>query len=491
LFSKKVALLFDSRAVFFDVMDFGRNDTIVALATAPGTAAIAVVRVSGPKALEVSDRIYRGKRPLQEAEPWKVQRGEVIDPEGGPGEFVDQVLVTVFRGPKSYTGEDVVEFSCHGGMYVTQRVIQLLVAGGARIAQPGEFTRRAFLNGRLDLSQAEAVADLIQAKTAQALQVSGAQLQGELSRKVGQLRERLVELCSLLELELDFAEEDVQFVDAEAVRGLLEEARKEIVQLAQTYERGRILREGARAVIVGKPNVGKSSLLNALLRQDRAIVTEIPGTTRDTLEEQVDIGGVLFRVVDTAGIRSTSDPVEMEGVRRTERWLESAEAVMWVVDTSTGLNEEDAVLQSRLEQLVEQRGKKVRVLVVANKIDLVDSNSRARVFDRELNGWTVIPISATELIGFERLEKELVCSVLGSGGRAEEEIVVIDERHRTALEKAGSALWRAQETLEQGLSGEFVAVDLRAALDHLGEIIGVVGVEDILDNIFSKFCIGK
>jgi len=466
------------------------GDTIAAIATAPGKAAIAVVRMSGPQAVGIADRVFRGRVKLSQAEAWQVYLGRIVDPAAGKGGFVDQVLATVFRCPKSYTGEDVVEFSCHGGFYLSHRILQLLIDAGARLAEPGEFTRRAFLNGRLDLSQAEAVADLIAAKTASAMQVCGAQLQGALSRRVSVLRNKLIELCSLVELQLDFSEEDISVVESATLGALLEQSLEEIRGLVASYRRGRILREGARTVIIGRPNVGKSSLLNALLRQERAIVTPVPGTTRDTLEEQVDIRGVLFRLVDTAGIHPTTDPVEAEGVRRTEESLSAADLVVWVVDASEGEKGIDADIVSRLSQLRAESAVDPSILVVVNKIDLLEDNGVLARVRRRINQWPVVAISATELLGFEHLEAELVRSVMGKE-LARDDVVVVDERHRIALDESAAALERAISSFEQGLSGEFIAVDLHTALDHLGEIIGVVGVEDILDHIFSRFCIGK
>lgn len=468
------------------------TDTIVAVATPPGVAAIAVVRISGPEAVHIADRVFRGRTSLAEAEPWRVYLGKVVDPDTDPGEIVDEVLVTVFRHPRSYTGEDLVEISCHGGRYVSARIVGLLICAGARLAEPGEFTRRAFLNGRLDLSQAEAVADLIEAKSASASRLAGAQLAGALSRKVQRLREELIELCSQVELQLDFAEEDVAFADAETVARMLVGVEEQIRQLAATYQRGRILRHGARTVIVGKPNVGKSSLLNALLRQDRAIVTPIPGTTRDSLEEEVTFNGFLFRLVDTAGLRGSKDLVEKEGVRRTEEWLRSADLILWVVDAHGGFDQGDQAILRRLRQLRAAERPEAAVVVAANKIDLLAADFDATPLSKKTNGWPVVPISATEMIGLENLQATLVRTVDQHGGHLdEEEVVVAEERHRVALETAMVAMRQARESAERGLSGEFVAVDLRAAADHLGRIIGVVGVEEILDNIFARFCIGK
>ncbi|RMF65179.1 MAG: tRNA uridine-5-carboxymethylaminomethyl(34) synthesis GTPase MnmE [Calditrichaeota bacterium] len=472
----------------------GLDDTIAAIATPEGTGGIAVVRLSGPSAVEIADWIFEGKQSLKLVESHKACFGKIRVPEQGasdavPAGFLDEAVVTVFRAPHSYTREDVVEIGCHGGRYLTHRVLELLLERGARLAEPGEFTQRAFLNGRLDLCQAEAVNDLIRAKTAQSLAAAAAQFQGALSRRVRTLRADLIEICSLLELELDFAEEDVEFAQREEVETKIEATISDLDAFLATYRRGKILREGAKVVLVGKPNVGKSSLLNALLKEERAIVTEVPGTTRDSLEEQLDIRGVLFRVVDTAGIRESADPVERIGVQRSLDHIATADVVVFLFDGTTPLGGADRDLVLRVFEV--RNGDAGRgVIAAVNKIDLACVVQPEEV--RTLVGVDpVLKISAKEHLGFQALESALLREGLGGEPVAVEGAVVTSLRQQQALRAARDGLQRALASLQAGMSAEFIALDLRQALDALGEIIGEVTTEDILGNIFSRFCIGK
>jgi tRNA modification GTPase len=404
---------------------------------------------------------------------------------------LDEVIVTLFRAPNSYTREDVVEISCHGGSYISRKILELVVERGARIARPGEFTQRAFLNGRLDLSQAEAVAEIIRAKTELSLKAALSQFQGVLSRYVKDIRQNLIEICSLLELELDFAEEDVEFADRSEIETKLQKATGEIKSFLSTYDRGKILREGAKLVIVGKPNVGKSSLMNALLKEERAIVTDIPGTTRDVLEEQLDIRGVLFRVVDTAGFRESKDKVEREGVRRTTKKIQEADIIIFLFDGSEPLSVEDVKL---VEQVFSIRNKTDGLengfAWAINKIDLERKITISEI-RKQIGESPILEISAKEHLGFRELEDTLIKLALGNESYDQDEPVVTNIRQRQALLTCLESLAAARSSLAQGLSSEFVALDLRAALEQLGEIIGEVTSEDILNNIFSKFCIGK
>lgn len=478
---------------------FTQNDTIAAISTPKGTGGIAVIRVSGPDAIGAVDGLFRGKVKLSEGASHRAYVGRLVaeghgqlepvdDPGLHAGEVLDEVVVSLFRKPHSYTGEDVVEISCHGGQFISHRVLEAVVACGVRIADPGEFTRRAFLNGRLDLAQAEAVADIIQAKTAWSLKAALSRYGGALSGRVREIRQELIDLCSLLELELDFAEEDVEFADRAEVERQLEASLERIQSFAQTYERGKILREGARLVIVGKPNVGKSSLLNALLKEDRAIVTEVPGTTRDVLEEQLDLRGVYFRVVDTAGVREATERVEREGVQRTLDQIRKADVVLFLFDGSGRLDAEDERLMAEVRRV--RGAEKNSGICAINKIDLPKRLSTAALRER-FPGWPVLEISAAEHRGLEALEAALVEKAVGWAGDPGSEVLVSNLRQKAALEKALAALASAQRSLRSGMSPEFVAVDLRAGMEHLGEIIGEVTTEDILGNIFSKFCIGK
>ncbi len=447
-----------------------------------------MVRVSGSNAIAIVDKVFRGNVKLPEAESHKALLGKIERPLENDSGFLDEALVTVFRAPNYYTAEDVVEISCHGGHFLTQRILELMVEKGARLAEPGEFTQRAFLSGRLDLSQAEAVADIIRAKTDLSLKAALSQFQGVLSKRVKEMRQDLIEVCSLLELELDFAEEDVEFANKDEVLKRLSETIQNIENFLETYKRGKILREGAKLVIAGKPNVGKSSLLNALLKEERAIVTETPGTTRDVLEEQLDIRGVLFRVVDTAGVCVTKDKVEQIGVERSLGQIKEADILLFLFDGSSPLDQQDAELIKHV--LSQRKNNKQSGLVAAiNKIDLKKMFSIEQV--KELLGIDeVLEISAKEHLGFKELESVFLNQTVGKEA-LNGEPVVTNIRQKQALGAAIDSLRAAQTSLKRGLSSEFVAVDLRQGLDRLGEIIGEVTTEDILGNIFSKFCIGK
>lgn len=467
--------------------------TIAAVATPPGSGGIAIVRLSGPDAISVAAQIYRGTVPLQEAESHRVHLGEIIIPpptssQPQQPEMLDEVLITVFRAPASFTGEDVVEISCHGGLYLTRRILDLVVSRGARLAERGEFSMRAFLNGKLDLTQVEAVADLIAARTAFGLGAATAQYQGALSRKVSSLRVKLIDICSLLELELDFSEEDVELASKDMIAKQLQQAEGAVSELVATYRRGRVSREGARLVIVGKPNVGKSSLMNALLKMDRAIVTELPGTTRDVIEELLDIRGVLFRLIDTAGIRATDNVVEKSGVMRSLEQIKLADVILVVFDGSTELDAEDEIVIARIRK--ESADARRAIVAVLNKMDLksVVKNQQLR---KRVHADSIVRISATEHLGMESLETALLRAAVGSEDRVQGDAMVTNIRQRNALERGRASLLDAYQSLMGGLSGEFVAADLHDAIDAIGEIVGEVTTEEILDNIFSKFCIGK
>lgn len=465
----------------------GITDTIAALATPPGEGGIAVIRVSGPEAVGLADRGFRGKVTLQQARSHTAHVGLFVGPGG---EEMDQIVATVFLKPTSYTGEDVVEISCHGGMLVTRRILESLYAYGCRPAGPGEFTKRAFLNGRIDLSQAEAVADLIHARSERSRRSSFQHLQGELAKKINALRENLVKTTGLLELELDFAEEGLEFAGKENVKDHILKGIELVSQLLETYHTGRMLRDGVKVVLAGMPNVGKSSILNALLKEDRAIVTDIPGTTRDTIEESLNIRGVQFRIVDTAGLREAVDRVEQEGIRRSQDAIRTSDLLLLVLDSSRSLDAEEIHLAGRL---VEDLRGQVQSIVVLNKIDLgVGMNGHLAEKAKVLNPRAVVRISALTGEGIDDLRETLFReAILESGGHGESGITITNARHFHALARAKESLNLALKSLTDGVSGEFIAIDLRAALDALGEITGAVTTDDILNDIFSKFCIGK
>lgn len=458
------------------------SDTIAAIATARGRAALAVLRVSGPEAIRTVASCFRG-HDLMEAPSHTAHVGFLLGPEG---EEIDQVVVTVFRTPRSATGEDVAEVTCHGGDVAPQLILESLLAHGARLATPGEFTQRAFLNGKMDLAQAESVADLIHASSSLAHRVSLAHLRGRYSRRLEELREELLELCAYVELELDFAEEDLAFADEARLRALLERAVTLLDGLLGSYGLGTLLREGVRVVIAGRPNAGKSTLLNALVGRDRAIVSSTPGTTRDEIEAEAELEGLLFRFVDTAGLRRTSDLIEQEGVRRAERAVEAADALLYVYDLAEGLAREEAAYLRRLAA----QHPALPVFLVGNKRDLVGAAPAP-----DLDGATFIALSAEAgLHDPDRtapLLQALVDRVAAGLREADASPIVMNQRHRQHLQRALGAVQAARDALAAGTSSDALALDLRIALHELGAITGQMTNEDVLDQIFSRFCIGK
>ena len=458
------------------------SDTIAAIATARGEAALAIVRATGPEAISTVDRCFRGAS-LAEADSHTAHVGYLTDAEGAD---VDQVVVTIFRAPRSATGEDVAEVSCHGGDLAPQLVLQSLLDHGARMAEPGEFTERAFLNGKLDLAQAEAVADLIHASSTQAHRVSLRHLQGRYSELLADLREELLDLCSLVELEIDFAEEDVEFADRDRLEALLDETESTLEALLRSYHTGEVLRDGVRVVIGGRPNAGKSTLLNALVGRDRAIVSATPGTTRDEIEADVELDGIRFRFVDTAGLRDTSDQIEAEGVRRAERSIEQADLLLYVYDRQIGLDDEERSFLASASD--DETG--VETIVVANKSDLVGDDAPSSV-----TGLSVVPLSATaaraDADALDPLVDRLTARVTETLSRADASAIVMNQRHRQHLRTAVDAVQSAREALHAGVSGDLLTLDLRSALHELGAITGEITTEDVLGQIFSRFCIGK
>ncbi|MGH8005359.1 MAG: tRNA uridine-5-carboxymethylaminomethyl(34) synthesis GTPase MnmE [Limisphaerales bacterium] len=453
--------------------DFLSEETIVAPATAPGEAALAIIRLSGKKAFAISDSVFQGGLQLSEAPTHTIYHGFIVDP--ATKEKIDEVLVSVFRAPKSYTAEDSVEISCHGGPAVISAIVEALVRAGARPAQPGEFTQRAFLNGRIDLVQAEAVADLISAQSEASRRSSLEQLEGHLSKKVNQLRESLLDVLAEVEANLDFPEEGIEPQRSDQISQTLSGIISQVRTLAKSYKEGRVLREGYSVVIAGRPNVGKSSLLNALLQKERAIVTPVPGTTRDTIEEWAIFSGVPIRLVDTAGLRERGGKIEREGMRRTEEAIEKSDLVLLMLDASQKLNEED-------RQLLEKYESRKRLLLY-NKVDLLYQKPSFA----ESNG--ALYISATLGTNLDRLKEKIARMALPSFGT--ESVLVTSARHKEALAKGFVYLLRARRGLERGKGLELVAFELRRAVDALGEITGQIVTEDILGRIFSKFCIGK
>ncbi|MEO8734258.1 MAG: tRNA uridine-5-carboxymethylaminomethyl(34) synthesis GTPase MnmE [Flavobacteriales bacterium] len=458
-------------------------DTIVALSTPPGTGAIAVVRISGPETVKLIHAVVPSM--LLTPHPREAVFVKLRDVEGA----VDEGLLTWFPGPHSYTGEDVAEISVHGSPYIQQRMLEALVAAGARLARPGEFTQRAFLNKKLDLSQAEAVADLIASGSQASHKLALQQLRGGYSQQIEGLREQLISLSALVELELDFGEEDVQFADRNELTALLNGIVKVCDVLISSFRYGNAVKQGVPVAIIGAPNSGKSTLLNALLQEDRAIVSEIPGTTRDTVEETISLGGVLFRFIDTAGIRNTQDTVEKLGIERSYKKAASASIVVLLGDA--GVLSEGA-FRTQADMLRKRIGAGPVILPVLNKSDLFPAGHARVVKDeREVKeAKEVMQISAKKGYGLEELKERFIAHVR-SLNTGESDIVVTNARHVEALTNARTALLSAKKGVEDGISGELLATDLRQAQYHLGAITGQITVEDLLGSIFSRFCIGK
>lgn len=447
------------------------EDTIAAIATPIGVGAISVIRISGNRAIDSADAIYKGKLRVSEMASHTVHYGTI---QSDDGESIDDVLITVFRNPHSYTGENVVEISSHGNPIISQKIINLLLKNNVRIAEPGEFTKRAFLNNRIDLSQAEAVIDIITSRSDASLRGARNQLDGLLSMSVTELRNMLLDTISFVELELDFAEEDIEFVLKDELLVKINTVIKKIDNLLGTYKFGRVIRDGVNVAIVGKPNVGKSSLLNYLLKESRAIVSDIPGTTRDIIREELSIDGILFKLFDTAGIRISEDMIEIEGVKRSNEAIKNADLVLLIDEADKDFSDD---LYNALLEITQ----KERIIKVKNKIDLGRKNAEA----------DAIEISALTGQGIENLLETMKKTVFGADIYSEKSAIVSNLRHYHCLNSAKNSLKSAISTIIKKLTGEYIALDLRAAADQLGEIIGEVTTDDVLNNIFAKFCIGK
>jgi tRNA modification GTPase len=451
------------------------EETIVALATPNGIGAIGVIRLSGPDAIIIANSVFKGKDLTQQASH-TIHFGQIVD-----GDLVlDEVLVSLFIAPRSYTRENVVEISCHGSNYIIESIIKLLIKNGARSAKPGEFTLRAFLNGQLDLSQAEAVADLIASNSKASQQVAMQQLRGGFSTQLQALREQLVNFASLVELELDFSEEDVEFANRDQLKQLIHNITKIVGQLIQSFELGNVIKNGVNTVIAGRPNAGKSTLLNALLNEERAIVSHIPGTTRDTIEEVLNINGINFRLIDTAGIREATDTIEQIGVQRTMEKISQSALLIYVFDAANITIEE---LKNDIENL-QKPG--ISMLIVANKADLL--NEEQLLSSPHIQ--SAIIISAKQKQHIDELKNKIYHAAV-KHELTSDETLVTNVRHLEALQKTESALIRLLEGINTQVTSDFLAMDIKQALHYLGEITGTVTTDDLLDNIFSKFCIGK
>ena len=455
-------------------MSLYQEETIVALATPNGIGAIGVIRLSGPEAIKIINSVFKGKD-LEQQDSHTIHFGTIRDGE----RIVDEVLVSLFVAPKSYTKENVVEISCHGSKYIIDAIIKLLIKQGARLAKAGEFTLRAFLNGGLDLSQAEAVADLIASNSKASHQLAMQQMRGGFSNELKVLREQLIHFASMIELELDFGEEDVEFANRDDLRRLIDKLHTNISHLIRSFDLGNVIKNGVPVVIAGKPNVGKSTLLNALLNEERAIVSEIAGTTRDTVEDEINIKGITFRFIDTAGIRETQDIIEAKGVERTFEKIKSSAIVLYLFDPQETNEIELPHILLDLKAVINQNNS--TLIVIANKVDIHPlSNSNE----------SILQISAKEKDNLNVLEEALLNAVnlnlLNS-----DEVIVSNIRHLEALQKTEEALNRVMDGIDNPVTSDFLAMDIKQALHYLGEIVGVVTTDDLLENIFSKFCIGK
>ena len=466
------------------------NDTICALATPPGSSAIALIRISGPDAFSICKKIFQPRKKdtdLSQVPSHTIHFGNIVY----KSELIDEVLISVYKAPNSYTGEDSIEISCHGSEYIQQKMISALIDSGARMAKPGEFTLRAFMNGKFDLSQAEAVADLIAANSKASHDLALNQMRGGYSRKIKDLRQQLVHFASLIELELDFSEEDVEFADRKELFILLKKLKSEVGQLVESFSQGNVLKKGIPVAIIGKPNVGKSTLLNTILNEEKAIVTDIPGTTRDAIEDTIIIDGIAFRFVDTAGLRESSDRIESIGIERTYEKIKQARIILFLFDVSEDSCEDiigdlKAFWQEMKENLTEEEFESKKVIIIGNKIDnLVEAPRHFKEFVE----MECIFISAKRKENISMISESLVKSV--KAGDFQDQAIVSNLRHYEALSKALRAIKNIQKGFKKNIPSDLIAIDIKEALHYLGEITGEVTTNEILDNIFRNFCIGK
>ena len=463
------------------------QETIVALASPSGAGAIAIIRLSGNEALTIAEHVFQSVsgKVISKQKTHTIHLGHIVE----DGKVYDQVLLSIFKNPHSYTGEDVVEISCHGSTYIQQQIIQLLLRKGCRMAQAGEFTLRAFLNGKLDLSQAEAVADLISSDNEASHQIAMQQMRGGFSNEIAKLREELLNFASLIELELDFAEEDVEFADRTQFNELLTRIEFVLKRLIDSFAVGNVIKNGIPVAIVGEPNVGKSTLLNALLNEERAIVSDIAGTTRDTIEDELVIDGIGFRFIDTAGIRETKDVVESIGIKKTFEKIEQSQVVILLLDAKE-LQVSGLMFQVEIEKIKHKFPQKP-LLVIINKVDLLSINDMETIYQKlETLNLKLITISAKEKTGIDELKNQLL-SFVNTGALRNNETIVTNTRHYDSLLKALEEIQKVKFGLQTGLSSDLMAIDIKQALYYFGEITGEVTNDELLGNIFANFCIGK
>ncbi len=455
------------------------HDTIAAIATSPGIGAIAVVRLSGKDSILIADSIFSNKqeKKLVNQEAYTIHFGTIKEGET----IIDEVLVSIFKAPKSYTGENSIEISCHGSIYIQQKILNLLIKSGARTANPGEFTQRAFLNGKLDLSQAEAVADLIASESKSAHKVAIQQMRGGFTSDLKDLRSQLLSFISLIELELDFSEEDVEFADRKQLQILINVIKKKTEELIHSFEFGNVIKKGIPVAIVGEPNVGKSTLLNALLNEDKAIVSDIAGTTRDAVEDVISLNGILFRFIDTAGIRKTDDRIEKLGIERTMQKIEKAEIVLYMIDAN-----DDHACKKVFE--IQERTKDKKLVLLVNKIDTAENNFSEKITD--CKDFEIVQISAKHRKNINRLTETLL-NLVNYSSIGKSDTIITNVRHFELLQKSYESSIRVDTGLNTGISADFLAQDIREILNYIGEITGEYTTDEVLGNIFKNFCIGK
>lgn len=465
------------------ISNLSKNDTIIAPTTAPGMGAIAVIRISGPEAIEKTSAQFKkikSSKSLLEQASHTVHFGNIYDEE----KLVDEVLVTLFKGPNSYTGEDTIEISCHGSTFIQQQIIQLFLKKGIRMADAGEFTMRAFMNGKLDLAQAEAVADLIHSTSESTHELALKQMRGGFSSQIEELRQELLNFASLIELELDFSQEDVEFADRTEFRNLISRIQSSIKQLLSSFALGNVLKNGVPVAIVGEPNVGKSTLLNALLNEDRAIVSDIAGTTRDVIEDEINIKGINFRFIDTAGIRETKDTIESIGIEKTFEKMDQARIVMHLLDAQSASIQE---IEQLYQDFRNKYGDEKALMITINKIDLsqLDLSNVSEEIHKLL-----FPISAKEKQNIDDLRNRLH-DLIQLGEISTSDVIISNNRHYDALNRANESLEQVNWSMDNNVASDLMAIDIQSALQALGEITGQITNDDLLGNIFGKFCIGK
>ncbi len=458
-----------------------QQDTIAALVTAVGESSVGIIRISGPEAVKIAAKIYQGKSDFLSADTHTIHYGYVYDWRND--KKIDEALFMLMRGPRSFTGEDVVEVQCHGGMVVLKQVLQLILLSGARLAEQGEYSKRAFLNGRLDLAQAESIMDIVQAKTDKGVDLALSQLQGNLSGMVKTLRADLLELIAFIQADIDYPDDDIERLTAEQQQERILNLKAQVANVLQNAQKGKMIRDGLKVVIAGKPNVGKSSLLNALLGQERAIVTDIPGTTRDVIEEYINLNGIPLKIVDTAGIRETDNVVEQIGVDKAQQFVKNADLVLYVVDAVQGLTEQDEQMMADIQNQP--------VIYLLNKSDVGIREAIRAQLKEAIGGAPVLEISAKDKIGLEQLEEKITDLFFVGTLEVSSDIMVTNVRHIQILEESMAHMDGFLNGIMMGLSVDFLVIDLQNAWEKLGKITGETVEEDLLDQIFSKFCLGK